>query len=159
MWKFLATHETQDRCANQDERCADEDRDWIQGNPCDVGKQPHNKRVKDCLEHGLWRCRLTRIRSATAVEGERELQWTCFHKVKRGGTPTSGWLHRLVRSYRVFHHRSSRMKSLVRHIVDKPRCRNRGDETFRAALRNHRTLGDSWRLLRSRSERGRIRGS
>src|SRR6266566_382125 len=38
----------------------------------------------------------TRIRPATAGASERDLQWRCFHKVKRGNTPASGWLHRLV---------------------------------------------------------------
>jgi hypothetical protein len=28
------------------------------------------------------------------------LQWTCFHKEKRGTTPASGWLRRLVRRLR-----------------------------------------------------------
>lgn len=40
---------------------------------------------------------LTRPKSATAGESERELQWTCFHKMKRGITAASGWLYRLVR--------------------------------------------------------------
>src|SRR5436190_5353609 len=42
---------------------------------------------------------LARTRSATAGEGECSLQWTCFHKAKRGSTPASGWLHRLVRCH------------------------------------------------------------
>ena len=42
---------------------------------------------------------LTRPRSATAGESERGLQWTCVHNVKRGSTPASGWLHRLVRPW------------------------------------------------------------
>jgi len=36
-------------------------------------------------------------RSAAAGGSERGLQWTCFHKVKRGIGAASGWLHRLVR--------------------------------------------------------------
>jgi hypothetical protein len=32
---------------------------------------------------------LTGISSAAASESERELQWTCCHKVKRGSTPAS----------------------------------------------------------------------
>ena len=41
---------------------------------------------------------LTRIRSVIAAgESERDLQWTWFHKVKRGRRPASGWLHRMVR--------------------------------------------------------------
>src|SRR5438105_223108 len=39
----------------------------------------------------------TRIRPATAAASERDLQWRCFHEVKRGNTPASGWLHRLFR--------------------------------------------------------------
>ena len=37
---------------------------------------------------------LTRTRSATAGDGERGLQWTRFHNVKRDIKPASGWLHR-----------------------------------------------------------------
>ena len=37
---------------------------------------------------------LSRTRSATAGKSERELQWTCFHRVKRCGTPASAWLQR-----------------------------------------------------------------
>ena len=40
---------------------------------------------------------LTRTRSATAGGVDRGLQEMCFHKVKRGNAPASGWLHRLVR--------------------------------------------------------------
>src|SRR5439155_3441336 len=43
---------------------------------------------------------LTRTRSATAGESERGLQWTCFHKVKRGIGAANGWLHRMVRPLR-----------------------------------------------------------
>ncbi len=43
------------------------------------------------------RLRLTRIRSATAGEGECELKCSCFHELKRGIEAASGWLHRLVR--------------------------------------------------------------
>src|SRR6266566_5456694 len=50
----------------------------------------------DTLESTHCFC-LTRTRSATAGESERELQWRCFHKLKRGSTPASGWLDRLVR--------------------------------------------------------------
>ena len=39
----------------------------------------------------------TRIRPATAGASGRDLQWRCFHKVKRGNTPASAWLHRFVR--------------------------------------------------------------
>src|SRR5947208_2112902 len=39
----------------------------------------------------------TRIRSATAGETERGLHWACVHKVKRGSTTSSGWLHCLAR--------------------------------------------------------------
>ncbi len=39
------------------------------------------------------------MRSATAGEGERELQLTCFHGVKRGITPANGSLHRMVRRH------------------------------------------------------------
>src|SRR6266487_5133764 len=42
---------------------------------------------------------LTRTRSATAGEGERGLQWMCFHKLKRNSTAAGGWLHRLVRPH------------------------------------------------------------
>src|SRR6266536_2848854 len=35
---------------------------------------------------------LTRTRSATAGDGEHDLQWMCFHRLKRGSTPASGWL-------------------------------------------------------------------
>ena len=41
------------------------------------------------------------MRSATAGEGERELQLTCFHGVKRGITPASGslaWLGVICRA-------------------------------------------------------------
>src|SRR5439155_23258189 len=42
---------------------------------------------------------LTRTRSATAREGECDLQWMCFHTVKRGATPARGSLHRMVRPF------------------------------------------------------------
>jgi hypothetical protein len=41
-------------------------------------------------------CR-TSTRSATAGEGERRLQWTCFHKVERSNRAASVSLDRLVR--------------------------------------------------------------
>jgi hypothetical protein len=37
------------------------------------------------------------MRSATAGESGRGLQWTCFHKVKRSIKAAGGWLDRLVR--------------------------------------------------------------
>ena len=48
---------------------------------------------------------LTRPRSATAGESEHGLQWKGIHKEKRGSTPASGWLHRLVRCLGATHHR------------------------------------------------------
>lgn len=36
-------------------------------------------------------------RITTADESECGLQWTRFHEVRRGSTPASGWLHRLIR--------------------------------------------------------------
>ena len=56
---------------------------------------------KDDLEllHRSASQRLTRTRSATAGEGERELEWVGFHNVERSCTAASGWLHRLVRSH------------------------------------------------------------
>jgi hypothetical protein len=48
------------------------------------------------LRRAVWlgRPASTRTSSATAGKSERELQWTCFHKVKRCGTPASAWLQR-----------------------------------------------------------------
>src|SRR5439155_20232900 len=48
------------------------------------------------LAHTFWRGP-TRIRPAAAGASERDLQWRCFYKVKRGNTPASDWLHRFVR--------------------------------------------------------------
>jgi hypothetical protein len=28
-----------------------------------------------------------------------EKQWRCFHNLKRGCTPDSGWLHRMVKNF------------------------------------------------------------
>src|SRR6266478_8705744 len=52
----------------------------------------------------LGQSRLTRTRSATAGEGERGLEWRCIPRVKRGRTPASGWLHRLVRRLHLVMH-------------------------------------------------------
>ena len=42
---------------------------------------------------------LTITRSATAGKSECELQWMCFHEMKRGHMPASRWLHPMVRRY------------------------------------------------------------
>src|SRR5437016_3625231 len=64
-------------------------------NALSYGRSPVGTKLRG-LAHAFRRG-LTKIRSATDTESERDLQWRCFHKVKRGNTPASGWLHRLVR--------------------------------------------------------------
>src|SRR5436309_2126891 len=62
----------------------------------ETGAKVANQRCEFLSSSGIYgvrrHSRLTRPRSATAGEGERELQWACFHKVKRGSTSASGWL-------------------------------------------------------------------
>ena len=58
-------------------------------------------RLNRVVHHGL--INLTSKRSATAGEGERGLQWICFHKMKRCIRAAGGWLDRLVRCIAWFH--------------------------------------------------------
>ena len=71
--------------------------------------------VRAAMAIAAMRLDLTRTRSATAGETERELESTCVHKVKGGRTSASGWLHRLVRQYSVG---KSAMRKVEQYLED-----------------------------------------